>query len=266
MTRLHILSDLHIEFGMFECPSVDADVTILAGDTFTKNRCCPWDDAASYFGHPVVMVPGNHEFYGGTLETTVPKLKTAGVAKSVTILDNEQIIVAGVRILGCTLWTDFRLFAGDDLDRVKDDANLCVGTRYSSGLSDFRTIRVAKAGYRRFRPLDAALLHNASVSWLSERLVEPFDGPTVVVTHHAPSILCVPASLLEDRMTAGYASRLDWLIEQHQPDLWIWGHIHEAVPPFKIGRTRMVSNPRGYVGQGVNPSFLPDLVVEVGSD
>jgi hypothetical protein len=57
-----------------------------------------------------------------------------------------------------------------------------------------------------------------------------------------------------------------WLIEQHQPDLWIWGHIHEAVPPFKIGRTRMVSNPRGYVGQGVNPSFLPDLVVEVGSD
>jgi Icc-related predicted phosphoesterase len=95
-------------------------------------------------------------------------------------------------------------------------------------------------------------------------MVEPFDGPTVVVTHHAPSLLCVPASLLDDRMTAAYASRLDWLIEQHQPDLWVWGHIHEAVPPFRIGRTLMVSNPRGYVGQGVNPRFLPDPVVGVG--
>ena len=97
MIRLHILSDLHIEFGPFECPSLDADVTILAGDIFTKNRCCPWENAAAYFGRPVVMVPGNHEFYGGKIETTVRKLKTIAAAKSVSILDNEQTCISQMR-------------------------------------------------------------------------------------------------------------------------------------------------------------------------
>lgn len=31
--KLHILTDLHIEFGSFTPPKTDADLVILAGDT-----------------------------------------------------------------------------------------------------------------------------------------------------------------------------------------------------------------------------------------
>jgi hypothetical protein len=37
-----------------------------------------------------------------------------------------------------------------------------------------------------FTPEDAIRLHAASREWLSAMLAEPFDGKTVVVTHHAP--------------------------------------------------------------------------------
>jgi hypothetical protein len=38
----------------------------------------------------------------------------------------------------------------------------------------------------RFRPQEAARLHHESRAFLTEILATPFNGPTVVVTHHAP--------------------------------------------------------------------------------
>jgi hypothetical protein len=66
-------------------------------------------------------------------------------------------------------------------------------------MEDFHAVRVAQDGYRKFRQKDAAMLHYASVAWLRERVSEPFDGPTVVIVHHAPSIWSVPRGGMEDR-------------------------------------------------------------------
>lgn len=263
MARLHVLSDLHLEHGEFVPARVDADVTILAGDTYTRRRCCTWPDAQAAFGHPVLAIAGNHEFYGKAIDTVTLGTRQSAADRNVTWLDNQVTVVAGCRILGSTLWTDFRFFSGDDMERTRRDASAAVGDRQRNRVNDFWDIRVAREGYRRFRPKDAAMLHMASVRWLGQELSTPFDGPTVVVTHHAPSARCVPAELLDDRRICAYASRLDWLIERHQPDLWIWGHIHGSVPDFRIGRTRMVSNPRGYAPDDINPGFRPGLVVEV---
>jgi predicted phosphodiesterase len=263
MTRIHLLSDLHIEHGEFTPPQVDADVTVLAGDVWTRARLMPWENAEEVFGHPVIMVAGNHEFYGDKIDTGLDKLREQARLRGVILLERDGVVVAGTRFLGCTLWTDFRLFAGGDMDQVRADAQACVGTRWSSRVNDFSHIRVANDGYRLFRPKDAAQIHERSVQWLRERLAEPFDGPTVVVTHHAPSALCVPSALMSDRHTAADASRLDGFIEDMGPDIWIWGHIHQAVPEFTIGGTRMLSNPRGYASEP-NPRFVVDLVVEVG--
>ena len=266
MTRIALYSDLHLEFALFPKPGVRADVVVLAGDIYTKRRA--WRDdgngnAADFFGAPVVAIMGNHEFYDAAVDTAIIKTRAAAAEKGITLLECEEAEVEGVRFLGCTLWSDFRLFAGDDLQAVKSDAHLCVGERYSAGLNDFRSIRVATGGYRRFRPLDAANLHAASVTWLDERLAVPFDGPTVVVTHHAPSPRCVPEVWLNDRRSAAYASDLDWLIKKRQPAAWLYGHIHESVPPFRIGDTLIASNPRGYAPKHLNPGFRPDFVVEV---
>lgn len=263
MPRIAVYSDLHLEFGPFQKPAVDADVVVLAGDIHTKHRAWQDGQADEFFGCPVVYVAGNHEFYNSKIDTGLEKIRVSAAAKGMTFLERNEAVIAGMRFLGCTLWTDFRLFAGDDLNRVKSDAALCVGDRYSGGLNDFRCIRIAKEGYRRFRPRDAARLHAASVAWLDERLTEPFGGSTVVVTHHAPSLKCVPEQWLSDRRSSAYASHLDWLIEKHQPAAWLSGHIHENLPPFQIGETLMVSNPRGYFPNDLNPNFREDLVVDV---
>ncbi|WP_207539610.1 metallophosphoesterase [Sabulicella rubraurantiaca] len=267
--RLHVLSDLHCEFGGFEPPAVKADVTLLAGDTFTKGRLCPWDNAEAAFGRPVVAVCGNHEFYCGKIDTMVPKLQALSPAKRMMVLERDEFRLGDqLRVLGCTLWADFRLsLTGDEdpmaaLDEVRRLANICVGDRRRARINDFHAIRVAGDAYRRFRPRDAAQLHDQSVRWLRERLSEPFAGKTVVMTHHAPSLRAVPPHRLADPFIVAYASRLDSFIEELQPDLWVFGHIHQS-QDFRIGRTRLVANPRGYVVLDPNPAFRPDLVVEI---
>lgn len=251
MARVHVLSDLHLEFSSFDVPNVGADVVVLAGDIDTKARL------RLALRTPGVMVSGNHESYGGKIDRTADKLRPAAATRGVTVLENEVAVVAGVRFLGCTLWTDFRLFAGDDHGRMLAAARLCADR-----MNDFRRVRIAKEGYRRFRPKDAAALHRASVAWLRERLAEPFDGPTVVVTHHAPSLRSVPPEWLDDLTTAAYASNLDWLVEESSAALWIHGHIHSSAD-YVIGSTRVICNPRGYWPGQPNPAFRPDLVVEV---
>lgn len=247
MTRIAVYSDLHLEFAPWTLPKSGADFAVLAG----------FGDARDAFGCPVVAVLGNHEHYGGKVEATIRKTRPAAERLGVELLENQETAIAGVRVLGCTLWTDFRLFAGDDECRMKLDASLCA-----EKMTDFRVIRVAGDGFRRFRPKDAAMTHCASVAWLRERLAVPFDGPTVVVTHHAPSPRSIPARFAGDRLSAAYASNLEPLIEEFRPALWVHGHIHDSVD-YRIGTTRVLCNPRGYVPDEANAAFREDLVVEV---
>lgn len=264
MVRIRILSDLHLERGTFQKSMIDADLVVLAGDIWTKGRVVPWTNAEEFFNCPVALIPGNHEFYEMKIDTAVAKMKAVGAAKRVAVLDNDELVIDDLRILGATLWTDFKLWAGDDIVAVKRDADFCVGTKYTDRLADFWSIRVAKDDFRRFQPEDAVMLHEESVAWLDAKLAEPFDGETMVVTHHAPSLHCVPEMWRADRFTCAYASRLDWLIEKYQPSAWIWGHIHDPVEPFRMGRTLMVSNPRGYAPDHLNPRFDPNMVIEIG--
>lgn len=47
------------------------------------------------------MILGNHEFYGRKIDTEVAKLKAVAAAKRVTVLENEQAVVA--EALSCAL-------------------------------------------------------------------------------------------------------------------------------------------------------------------
>ena len=103
-------------------------------------------------------------------------------------------------------------------------------------------------------------LHRASRTWLTGVLETPFDGPTVVVTHHAPAWASVAERYRTDRVTAAYASDLSALILATQPALWVHGHIHTP-SDYRMGATRVICNPHGYGRE--NPDFDPALVVEV---
>src|SRR6478672_1928937 len=70
--KLNILSDLHLGQGAMESPRNDADVVVLAGDIARPEQALDW---AVSLGKPVLYVPGNHEFYGGSITGTKAQLK-----------------------------------------------------------------------------------------------------------------------------------------------------------------------------------------------
>jgi hypothetical protein len=83
----------------------------------------------------------------------------------------------------------------------------------------------------------------------------------VVVTHHAPTLRgCKP----EDASTpflGAYASDLESLMGP-KVDAWVFGHTHFAFDE-RIRGTRVVSNPRGYVGELVD-GFRRDFALHLG--
>jgi UDP-2,3-diacylglucosamine pyrophosphatase LpxH len=247
--RLHVVSDLHLEFATYEPPPVDADAVVLAGDTHVGVRGVEWA-AEAFPGRPVIYLLGNHEFYGRTAPDLIAKLRTRAAGSSVHVLSDEALLLGGVRFLGATLWTDFRL--------------LCSSPRApivaQQSMVDYRKIRVSPR-YRKLVPADTALWHARSVRWLREVLAAPFEGPTVIVTHHAPSLRSVAPSRAGDELSAAYASALDGLVESSGARYWIHGHTHHNVC-YEIGATTVLSNQRGYPDEPV-AEFDPALVLNL---
>lgn len=272
--RLRILSDLHVEVAGFEPPRADADLVVLAGDIHNGERAPLWARAA-FPGQEIVLVAGNHEFYDGEYFGTLGRMRAAAQAARVRLLENEAILIGGVRLLGCTLWTDYRLFeAGGRLPALPAKAAMDANRRL---LADYKAIRVADGqGERLFSPEDSARLHEGSREWLRSELGRAHHGPTVVVTHHLPSWRSVHPAFASWVSNAGFASELDDLLVR--ADLWIHGHTH-TTQRYRVGDTRVVCNPRGYprptapAGEAApggppepvfeNPDFDPALIVDL---
>jgi predicted phosphodiesterase len=253
--KLWVLSDLHLEASCWDPPSgVEADVVVLAGDIHQGRRGIDWAQRA-FKGREVVYVAGNHEGYGQYWLPLMEELRS--VAKPpVHFLECSQVVIGGVRFLGATLWTDCYLWG--------DRAAVLAVQRY---LNDFRCIRMDRESDLRLEPVEMIRWHERALDWLHQALEVPFDGPTVVVTHHAPHPNSVrPYDPMQNQPISGYfASDLSWLIEWHQPALWIHGHSHASLD-YQVGRTRVLANPAGYAyidRPRENCNFKPNLVVEV---
>ena len=250
--KLNILSDLHLSLGALDPPDNDADVAVLAGDIARPREAIAW---ASALRKPVLYVAGNHEFYGGTLDGTLDALRACAEGTQVHVLDDDVLVVDGVRFLGSTLWTDFALFGEARRASVMHEAR-----RF---MRDFTRIRVGDAPDALFTPGDSAARFARHARWLAQRLAEPFDGPTVVVTHHAPSRHSIHPRFAGSPLNACFVSDLEPLLDG-RACLWIHGHTHDSFD-YDIGGTRVVCNPRGYARDGVNenPRFDAEFCVNV---
>jgi predicted phosphodiesterase len=249
--KLNILSDLHLSRGALPLPRNGADAVVLAGDIARPKEAAAW---AAGFDTPVLYVPGNHEFYGGSIAGTVRELKERCAGSNVRVLDNDAVVVGGVRFLGSTLWTDFRLFG-------EGEKRLAAMREASRFMRDFQAIR---SGDGLFTPGDAAALFDAHARWLEGRLAEPHDGPTVVITHHAPSRNSIHPRFAGSLLNACFVSDAERLIDARRACLWIHGHTHDSFD-YRVNGVRVVCNPRGYAKDGVNenPAFDADFAVEL---
>lgn len=246
--KLLVLADMHLDMHFadgvdpLERIPEDAlhDIThcILAGDVSNKghkrwNRCLAWI-AERLPSALIFAMPGNHDYYDGCIDKE-HKLRDAAAAHSVTFLQKSELIYGRHRFLCCTLWTDFEIY-GEKLENLR---------RAAAHMNDHHFIRVARENYKKLTPVKTAQIHTDHRQWLEGRLSEAFDGETTVITHHAPH-----ARALKGTPDIGpcYASDLEAMILEHQPERWLFGHTHHPVK-FNVGPTALINISVGYPGQ-----------------
>ena len=270
--RIRVLSDLHEEFrhrlGPLPLPRVRADVTVLAGDIGNGDDLVEVALRPEFDGTHRVLVPGNHEYYGAVIVQARARLREAvaraneGAAPGrglLHLLDDDSTVIDGVRFVGGTLWTDYLLNGEAGRERALQLAR--------SFVTDFRAVRMAPGVP--FTAEHSIALHRACRAHLEQALAEAFDGPTVVVTHHAPHPGSVAARFAGNEVNPAFVSDLADLMGR--APLWIHGHTHDGFD-YRVAGTRVVANPAGYRKRAEhlplgfafeNRIFDPELVIEL---
>ncbi|HJS05702.1 MAG TPA: metallophosphoesterase [Variovorax sp.] len=266
--KLQLLSDLHLEVHpQFRIsPAAGADLLVLAGDIGSYqagSRLMAPDFGLTRFSPrhgwptPVLYVPGNHEYDNADFDQTHERLRTLCQALDILWLERETCVVGGVRFVGTTLWADFDALVepGDSMTEAlrKRGKAMRAANFYLEKALTLRAGEVFLAEPLREHSLTCQ-------AWLRNALAEDFDGPTVAVTHFAPSLASADPRYGLSPGTAGFCNSLDELLPR--ADLWLHGHLHCAFDYVKDG-CRVVANPLGYVGKGEQEGFRPGLLIEV---
>lgn len=287
--KIQLLSDLHLESNphFTATPTPGADVLVLAGDIgsyqkgskltelnipdFGLGRFSPLPVAqgGAAWPVPVLFLPGNHEYDGLDFDAAHLRLRETCERLGMVWLERETMVLAGVRFIGCTLWTDFDALA-DMNPQINPKVNPQVDSPLTRQLqAREKAFRAANFylkknhAFRQGQPMLADAVREEGVKsqdWLRRALAEAFDGPTVVVTHFAPSLLSADPRYGLNAGTAGFCNGLDELLGSAR--LWLHGHLHCPADYVKNG-CRVVANPLGYARKGEQAAFRADLLITV---
>lgn len=224
--KIHLLSDIHLESGPYELPAgLDCDVIVAAGDIGVGLQGLEW---LKTLGKPVVYVAGNHEYWSKR-ENPVDmfdlqdQLRAAAAGSNVHYLENDAVVIDGVRFIGATLWTSYGDFHPELLDEGKfmndvhhiycprwyaDPENLANFEKYANRFNAafgwrngewqnyWATLQSQVIARGKFHQIVAYLEHKktmryltgvmADEAWAQRRTENPEGGKTVIVTHHQP--------------------------------------------------------------------------------
>ena len=282
--NIQLLSDLHLESNphFTARPVPGADVLVLAGDIgsyqqgsrleemgvadfgLARFSPLPAERGGAGWPTPVLFLPGNHEYDGLDFDETHTRLRETCERLGMVWLEQESVVLQGVRFVGSTLWTDF-----DALSAAQAQAgDITLGEQLKAREKAFRAANFYLSKNHSFsggQPLLAADVREQglkSQAWLRQALSQPFDGPTVAVTHFAPSLLSADPRYGLVPGTAGFCNALDELLPL--ADVWLHGHLHCAVDYTSRG-CRVVANPLGYARKGEQEGYLPELLIKIGA-
>lgn len=243
--KFRVFSDLHLEgrkYEIMELPDDGETTLILAGDIHTGDNATDFLLPLIARFQDVVYVMGNHEFYWNDMDKTRKWWRAAQRYKNnFHVLDNGVLEYHDMRIIGTTLWTQTN---DPEMARYMNDYNVI----YKNG-----TV---------LTPEDTRELFLQNVEFLTEELDKPYDGKTVVVTHHAPVEACVQPNWVGHFLNKCFHANLEWMLEKYDIDMWFHGHMHQTVHTTYEG-VEIFANPRGYAGDDSNPNFTHDLVIEI---
>lgn len=262
---IRYMSDIHLEFGWMHIMSLEEDkdsVLVLAGDIGVIHNKSLSDtlgrflvDASVQF-RAVIYVLGNHEFYGESLDVVRDQIRTKIATLGLTnvfVLEDQTHVIDDVAFIGSTLWTDYN---NNPMDKILGE----------QALNDFRVIHTGPpTGFdRTIRADDLAKIHNRSRYFIFEEVKKQkqLGNKTVVVVHHGVSYQSVHQRFKGDPYNGSFVSEMSKDIIDAQPNIVIHGHVHNAFD-YMIDDTRVLVNPRGYIGHDIENGFDPVARVEI---
>ena len=287
--NIQLLSDLHLEsHPHFSAqPLAGADVLVLAGDigSYQQDSALtrlavpdfglarfsprPVHEGGAAWPTPVIFVPGNHEYDALEFDEAHQRLRQACERWGLIWLEQESVVLQGVRFVGCTLWSDFDGLSSAPGTTANDLAAAAPGALAEQLKARDKAFRAANFYLRKNHslqggaPLLAEQLRERALEsqrWLRQALAAGFDGPTVAVTHFAPSLLSADPRYGLTPGTAGFCNALDDLLPAAK--LWLHGHLHCAQDYVSRG-CRVVANPLGYARKGEQKNYRPELLIAV---
>lgn len=282
--KIQLLSDLHLEVHphFVPEPAPGADILVLAGDIgsyqsgsllegpyFGLERFSPLPQYAGW-PTPVIFVPGNHEYDMQDFDAARQRLRHCCDQLDLLWLERETAVLGGVRFVGTTLWSDFDAMAMHE--GVSDQTRLYKLREKAFRAANFYLSKTG--GSRHGQPFLAEPMREECLlcqDWLRTALARPFDGPTVAVTHFAPSLRSADPRYGLVPGTAGFCNVMDDLLPY--ADLWLHGHLHcpcDYVASGERGdgsawRCRVVANPLGYARKGEQDGFCPACSIELSA-
>jgi predicted phosphohydrolase len=284
---LRVYSDIHLDFDIpcndkgrplvpytrveqVWAPSVllqdSESILILAGDLWTDNLPFKvtadgrsWiSNVAKRFEH-VIVVLGNHDYWGLSLQSAVRKArKHCAALPNVTLLERDTLVHSGVKFLGGTLWTDF-----NRSPIIAEHIAKTMG-------NDFRHITYGDTRVRRrVRHTDFFDLHRQTAKYIFTNCKADEPGQKVViVTHMTPHYESLDTARRADDTDYWYFSNLTESMQTHCKDvcLWVHGHVHQPKRYNPAYGMWVMSNPRGYeVIDGNGEGYEPNNLLEIAS-
>lgn len=245
--QCRLWSDVHLEFGKFKnWPKEDCKDTtlILAGDIGVGLMARSMIETMCKYYRAVVFITGNHEYYNNNITLIDKRFKQLEESlPNFYFLQNSSIVIDDVRFIGGTMWTSL------------NDADWFATYSASKKMNDFQLIKHNKSGIEfPFKAIDSIAYHKLFKAYLTNELAIPFEK-TVVVTHHAPCELSVSEQFKGMSLNAAYYEDMTkFMFGPNAPKVWCHGHMHNS-NDYIVGDTRIIANPRGYVGHGLNTGF-----------
>lgn len=290
--KIAIGSDLHLEFGAIALTNTEAaDVLILAGDICMARdfEIIETKRAERYFAFfeqvakefpQVIYIMGNHEHYNGDVAYSHSILKRH-LAKfpNIHVLEKETLELDGVTFVCATMWTNMNNEDPVTLHAVKDMMNDFRNVKNSNRMIS-RTVPLYDDGIynvdrkvighkvkeepAKFSPQDSVDDHKRALDYINHVLMNDDTKKYVVVSHHTPSWQsCAPKWQGDRVMNGAFHTELgDFIAYRPQIKLWVHGHTHDDFD-YPIGETRIVCNPRGYIGHENRADSFKLLYVEV---
>jgi predicted phosphohydrolase len=247
--RLRFCSDLHLEHykdieeflgdrGFQTTPRKLPEVLALLGDIGNPRTKIYWDFlrmVSKNFTH-VLLLTGNHEYYGSSIEETdrhilseingshkttvlneekrIEEIMTPNFT-NITFMNNNTFMIhtekGQYKIIGTTLWSDIPQFSRSEI---------------TSHISDYRLIE-------NFTPEKSTRLFHKNIEFIEENLST--YAKNIILTHHSPIYE------ITNIYSYAFCSNCDRIREK--VDTWLFGHTHRNV---KEGNA--MSNCRGYKG------------------